>query len=496
LKRLALLIFALLCSLAVGQTTVTVGSKHFTESYVLGEIAKRLLAEAGFQAAHRQGLGNTSIVWQALKSGEIDAYPEYTGTVKEEILKEKGALSDADMAAALKPFGVGMSAQLGFNNTYALVMRKDQAEKLGIHAIGDLRGHHDLRVKLSHEFLKRKDGWEPLSQRYGLDVTDVQGIDHGLAYAALSGNQIDVTDAYSTDAQIGQFNLEVLKDDQGFFPQYKAIFLYRLSLPPKAVVALESLKGKIDEPFMIRMNAEAEKTKDFTRAASLYFEKAGANAGAQRKGPSTAENILRWTLRHLQLVGISLLIAILIGLPLGILASRPGILSQMILGATGVVQTIPSLALLALLVPVDGLGISTRTAILALFLYSLLPIVRNTAVGLQEISPSVRESAEALGLEPSARLLKIYLPMASRTILAGIKTSAIINIGTATLAALIAQGGLGDPIIAGLAINDTGTILQGAIPAAALALLAGILFDLLDRIIIPRGLRLRQETAR
>ena len=180
----------------------------------------------------------------------------------------------------------------------------------------------------------------------------------------------------------------------------------------------------------------------------------------------------------------------IVGIPLGILASRGGAVGHVILGFAGVMQTIPSLALLALLVPLPFFGISVRTAITALFLYGLLPIVRNTATGLQDIPRSLRESAIALGLEPGAQLRKIFLPIASRSILAGIKTSAVINIGTATLAALIGAGGLGEPILSGLNLNDHVTILQGAIPAAVLALLVQWLFDLLDRVLIPKGLRL------
>jgi osmoprotectant transport system permease protein len=240
---------------------------------------------------------------------------------------------------------------------------------------------------------------------------------------------------------------------------------------------------------MVRMNAEAERTKNFGRAAALLF-----GAEAQRSAAANAETfgakLSRWTTRHLFLVGVSLGLAILVGLPLGILASRPGFASQAILGVTGVIQTIPSLALLALLVPLPFFGISVTTAIVALFLYSLLPIVRNTATGIQDIPPPLRESAKALGLEPWARLVKVYLPMASRTILAGIKTSAVINVGTATIAALIGAGGYGEPIISGLSLNDNRTILEGAIPAAALALLVQLAFDLLDRVLIPRGMRL------
>jgi osmoprotectant transport system permease protein len=487
MKRAFVLIFLLASVVSFAAQTITVGSKKFTESYVLGEIAKRVLQNAGFEVVHKQGIGATAIVWEALKSGGIDAYPEYTGTVKEELLKLTGEVTDDQLRADLKPFGIGMSRELGFNNTYALVMRKDQAASLNIHKISDLRTHTDLRVKLSHEFLKRKDGWEPLVDRYGLRIPDVEGIDHGIAYAALHSNQIDVTDAYSTDAPIGKFNLEVLQDDLNFFPQYKAVFLYRLNIPQPAIDALNSLGDKIHEPQMIAMNGDAENTSDFSHAAGLFFHE-------NRKPASRIDYgaIAEWTARHLELVGWSLLAAIIVGIPLGIWASRPGLASQVILGTTGVIQTIPSLALLVLLVSVPALGISIWTAIIALFLYSLLPIVRNTAVGLQEIPSSTRESAEALGLEPGARLRKIYLPMASRTILAGIKTSAIINIGTATLAAFISQGGLGEPIISGLAINDMTVVLQGAIPAAILALVAGWFFDLLDMILIPKGLRLKQ----
>ena len=199
---------------------------------------------------------------------------------------------------------------------------------------------------------------------------------------------------------------------------------------------------------------------------------------------------MRWTARHLELAGFSLLLSILIGIPLGIWASRGGAIGHVILGFAGVVQTIPSLALLALLVPLPFFGISVRTAIAALFLYGLLPIVRNTATGLQDIPRALRESAVALGLSSTARLWQIHLPMASRSILGGIKTSAVISVGTATLAALIGAGGLGEPILSGLNLNDHATILQGAVPAAVLALLVQWLFDLLDRVLIPKGLRL------
>jgi osmoprotectant transport system permease protein len=484
----ATILFAIFvfCSEAKPQQIV-IGSKRFTESYVLGEIAKTALQNAGFTVEHKQGMGGTIILWEALRGGQIALYPEYTGTISEEILKAKQPLSTDEIRALLRPEGVGMTGPLGFDNTYALVMRRDRAAKLGIRKISDLRNHPDLRFGITHEFLDRRDGWAPLCARYGLQMRNVRGIDHALGYAALAAGSIDVKDAYSTDAKIAEDNLIALEDDLHFFPQYKAVFLYRLDIDHRAVAALEKLAGTLDEARMIRLNAEAERTKNYASAAALYFgEKPKHVAG------ELARKIGRWTWRHLQLVGASLLLAIVVGIPLGIRASRPGPVSDFILAATGVIQTIPSLALLALLVPLPFFGISAVTAIFALFLYSLLPIVRNTATGLQDIPTAVRESAAALGLEPRAQLWKVFLPLASRTILAGVKTSAIINVGTATLAALIGVGGLGEPIISGLNLNDYNTILQGAIPAALLALLVQFIFDGLDRVVIPKGLRLKQ----
>jgi len=466
-----------------------IGSKKFTESYVLGEIAKQVLTNAGIRAEHRQGMGGTIILWQALRGGQIDAYPEYTGTIAQEILKTDRALSLTEIRDALAKFGVGTTESLGFNNTYALVMRRGEAQRLGVHTISDLRNHPELKIGLTHEFLDRHDGWQPLRERYGLPQENVIGIDHALGYAALGNGSIDVKDAYSTDAKIVENDLIVLEDDLEFFQNYDAVFLFRLSLRQDAVAALRHLEGTLNEKRMTTLNAEAERTKNYTTAAGLYFETAARSATAT-SGESFTHKLLRWTLRHLQLAGVSLVLAVLIGIPLGILASRGGAVGHTILGFAGVVQTIPSLALLALLVPLPFFGISARTAIAALFLYGLLPIVRNTASGLQDIPRSLRESSIALGLSPATQLWQIYLPMASRSILSGIKTSAVINVGTATLAALIGAGGLGEPILSGLNLNDHVTILEGAIPAALLALIVQWLFDLLDRVLIPKGLRL------
>src|SRR5438876_10384841 len=303
----ALLFVVVTCASA---NPVIIGSKKFTESYVLGEIARRTLAEAGIPAEHRQGMGGTIILWQALNGGQIDAYPEYTGTITQEVLKTDRELSLGEIRNALAKFGAGITEPLGFNNTYALVMRRSEAQRLGLHTISDLRNHPELKVGLTHEFLDRHDGWQPLRARYGLSEQNVIGIDHALGYAALANGSIDVKDAYSTDAKITENDLVVLEDDLQFFPRYEAVYLYRLSLSPSAIATLKKLEGTLDEARMTRLNAEAERRKDYSRAASLYFQERGASPTAGG-GESFSHKLVRWTVRHLELAGISLLLAVL-----------------------------------------------------------------------------------------------------------------------------------------------------------------------------------------
>lgn len=484
-------LLALLLS-AWTEKTITIGSKHFTESYVLAEIAQKVLKDAHYQV-ELQGVGGSIIIWAALNSGQISVYPDYTGTIKEVILKHPGPMTRPQMQAALREYGIGMTENLGFNNTYALAIQRTLAETLDLHKISDLRKYPELLSGLSHEFLVRPDGWANLSKHYGLAMTEVRGMDHALAYAAMQADKIQLMNAYSTDGKLFEYDLEVLEDDLQFFPDYQAVYLYRLDLDPTVLSALQKLEGRIDEARMIRLNAEAERSNSYASAAALYFAE---ETGEQNAIPATplAVNLRKWTLRHLQLVVLSLFFAVILGIPLGMVASRGGPLGQGILAAIGILQTIPSLALLALLVSIPSLGMSQTTAVIALFAYSLLPIVRNTASGLQNIEPTLRETSRVLGLGPLARLRLIYLPLATPTILAGIQTSAVINVGTATLAALIGTGGLGEPIMSGLALNDSATILQGAIPAALLAILVQYLFTVIEYLVVPKGLRIKPDS--
>lgn len=466
-----------------------IGSKNFTESVVLGEVARVAAQQHGVTVRHRRDLGGTRILWRALLEGEIDAYPEYTGTLTHELLP--GLPADADLAVVhqrLQALGIDMTDPLGFSNTYALGMRAERAHQLHIRHISDLIRHPALKLAFSNEFMNREDGWPGLKKTYGLPMA-ARGMDHTLAYHALAAGAIDVTDVYSTDAEIVADDLRVLDDDRRYFPRYDAVFLYRLDLrsrAPRFVTVLKGLSGQIDAAAMRAMNkaVRIDGRSETTVAADFL----GANESSQGTGTTFWARLGQRTLEHLRLVGTSLALALLLALPLGILAARWRRLGQVVLALTGVLQTVPSLALFVFMIPLFGIG--AAPAIAALFLYSLLPIVRNTHAGLVGIAPDLRESAAALGLPPRVRLGRVELPLALRSILAGVKTAAVINVGTATLGALIGAGGYGQPILTGIRLDNIGLILEGAIPAALLALAVQGVFEGIERALTPRGLRL------
>jgi osmoprotectant transport system permease protein len=457
-----------------------VGSKRFTESYILGEILVRTAGDA----VHRPGLGNTGILYAALKSGAIDLYPEYTGTIAREILRLGGDPGLEELNRALAPLGFGAAVPLGFNNSYALAMREERAQALGIRSLADLARHPQLKLGLSPEFLGRADGWPGLKAAYALPFATPAGLDHGLAYEAIAAGRIDVMDIYTTDAKIERFGLRTLEDGRRFFPRYDAVLLYRLDVPtrfPETWARLRKLERRIDEQTMIRLNAAAElQGRSFAEAAALLD--AGDAGRAERKFADVlfGPDFWRLTREHLVLVFASLAASVAVGVPLGILCQKLRALTQLVLGAVGVIQTVPALALLAFLIALLG-AIGTLPALIALFLYALLPIVRNTHAGLEAVGVGMRQAALALGLSSRERLRLVELPLALPSILAGIKTSAIINVGTATIAAFVGAGGYGERIVSGLALNDSATLLAGAIPAAGLALAVQAAFELGER---------------
>jgi len=475
-------------------TKLKIGSKKFTESVILGEILSQLTSHQGTETEHLKELGGTRVLWNALKKGNIDIYPEYTGTIVQEILSDKNIENENKLIAELSKDGIKMSAPLGFNNTYALGMKKELAKRLGIKTISDLRNHPELRFGFTNEFLNRGDGWPSLRDSYDLPQKSVTGLDHDLAYRGLEGGSIDVIDLYSTDAEIRYYDLEILDDDLSHFSQYNAVILYREELEethPEELKAILSLEGKLPEDSIIGLNASVKLDGVSESRAAQGFLKNNLSIETEVNSESFLSRLRRNTLQHLFLVCVSLAAAILISIPLGILAYKVKKVGQLVLGIVGIIQTLPSLALLVFMIPFFGIG--TVPAIVALFLYSLLPIVRNTYSGLHDIPADLRESAEALGLSSFARLRLIEMPLAARSILSGIKTSAVINVGTATLGALIGAGGYGQPILTGIRLDNIGLILEGAIPAAVLALIVQGMFDLMERFLVPGGLRLKKS---
>jgi osmoprotectant transport system permease protein len=479
------------------QHPIVIGCKQDVEGQVLAEMMAQLLEDRGFAVDRRFSLGGTLICFEALKRGSVDVYPEYSGTIEQAILQLPGRVSHAQMREQLgSRFKVEMLDFFGFSNTYALALKRATAERLNLKRISDLTGHADLRFGLSNEFLNRADGWIGLAKAYGFGVRPV-GMEHALTYAAIHEGKLDITDAYSTDGDLRKFDLVLLEDDRRFFPGYLAMPLVREDLSDSAKRALEELAGKMNEVEMQALNQSVQEKKSLREVVVQFLRSKELLTGHSAPTSSPIEGggvertidwpfLLSCTLTHLKLTFIALLAGMVVAIPLGAVVYRLGALSRPLIYIAGVLQTIPSIALLAFMIPIFGIG--AKPAIAALFLYSLLPILNNTATALLSIDPVLRKVSVGMGLTPWQRLRYIELPLAAPTILVGIKTAAVINIGTATLAAFIGAGGLGEPIVTGLALNDAGLILQGAVPAALLAVITELAFELLQRVAVPRHL--------
>ncbi len=497
---LALVIGFATCAFAMAE--VRVGSKVFTESVILGEIIRTVGNAVGTDTEHRAELGGTGLVWKALLAGDIDLYPDYTGTIAESILQDESITDHDDIARELAKNNIGITRSLGFENTYALGMRTRLAKQLNVQTISDLKKHRQLKFGFGNEFMDRRDGWPSLRKKYQLAPSEVTGLDHMLAYRAIESGDIDVMDVYTTDANIRQYDITLLEDDLDHFPNYNAVILFRKDLvdqEPQFFEALRRLEGAISVSAMRQMNELVDiQGKDETVVAAqfaktIFVDRPEVADQISAVAESRLSGIWKHTWEHLFLVAVSLTAAIFVAIPLGIVAAKNAALGQIILTTAEIIQTIPGLAMLILVMsPLRMIGFSVvgpAPAIVALFLYSLLPIIRNTFTGLQNIPKSMRESAEALGLSAKTRLWKIELPLASRTILAGIKTTAVINVGYATLGGLIGAGGYGQLIMQGLRKSSEAKMLEGAIPAAVLALLVKFLFEAIEKWVVPEGLK-------
>ncbi len=490
---------------------VVVASKPFGESYLLAEMFAQLLEARGLRVDRRPGLGATDLAFSALQTGAIDVYPEYTGTGLLAILHEtpSGGAGDAYRRVSAefrRRWGIRWLAPLGFENGYAISVRRATADSLHLESLSDLARHAgQLRAGLTADFIGRPDGLVGLQHAYDLHFREVRPLGPAIKYQALAAGQVDVIDGYSTDGLIARYDLTVLSDDRHFFPPYEAAPLVSARLAttePRAIAALEELGGQIDVARMRALNERVEvKGEPVAAVARDALAQLGlVGSVAPPTTTSTGESrtsltaylvdqrstIARLTLRHIELVAVSLLIAILLAVPLGLALERAAGKAESVIRGVGVLQTLPGIALLAFMIPLLGIGVVP--ALVALVLYSLYPIMRNTFTGVRDADPAAVASARALGMTDRQILRDVRLPLAAPIIMAGIRTAAVVDVGTATLAAFIGAGGLGEPIVAGLALSDTRMILSGAIPAALLALAVDAVLAGVERLIKPGGL--------
>ena len=508
--RARILLAAPLLALAASRQqpgAVVVASKPFGESYLLAEMFAQLLEARGISVDRRPGLGATELAFRALRSDAIDVYPEYTGTGLLVLLGEapRGNANDVFHRVAEefpRRFGVRWLPPLGFENTYAIAVRKTMADSLGLRTLSDLSRVADrLRAGLTPDFIGRADGLPGLSRAYGFHFRDVRALLPAVKYRALDAGEVDIVDGYSTDGLIERYAFSVLADDKSFFPPYEAAALISKRLAadnPRAVATLTELSGRIDVGRMRTLNRRVEvEGIPIPRVASEALTELGLLPSGNRSlvaadnGRSSLASYFaasRGTLaslaaRHLMLVSISLVAAILVGVPLGLILERHATSAEPVIRAVGVVQTLPGIALLAFMIPLLGIGI--LPALVALTIYSLYPIVRNTFTGVRDADPSAVDAARALGMTDGQILRQVRFPLAAPVIMAGIRTAAVIDVGTATLAAFIGAGGLGEPIVSGLALSDTRMILSGAIPAALLALAVDTTLAVVERFVRP-----------
>lgn len=488
------------------QRPVVVASKPFGESYLLAEMFAQLLEHDGIAVDRRFGFGATELAWRALEGGQIDVYPEYTGTGLLAILGQQPVNDPREVFRIVsremeRRAGARWLPPLGFENSYAIAVRRETAERLSLATLSDLASvAGQLTAGFTPDFIGRSDGLAGLTEEYHLAFKDVRSLLAAVKYRALADGAVDIIDGYATDGLIARYDLVVLRDDHHFFPPYEAAALVGRRVAdsmPEAIVALSRLSGMLDDAMMRQLNARIETDgdtpADVARDAlgELGLGDAIPLTGDTEPSKTTGSylsprRILSLTLRHLFLVALSLGAAIIIALPLGVTLERRPRHAEGVIRAIGVLQTIPGIALLAFMIPV--LGIGTLPAIVALFLYSLYPIVRNSYTGVRGADPAAVAGATASGMTPGQVLRLVRLPLAAPVIMAGIRTAAVINVGTATLAAFIGAGGLGDPIVAGLALSDHRMILSGAVPAALLALVVDGVLALVERSVTPGGL--------
>lgn len=490
---------------------IVVGSKNFMENKLLAEIFAQLIeARTDLTVERRLGLAGTQVCFEALRTGAIDLYPEYTGTGLVSILQQPPT-GDARTALTtvrsefLHRWDLWWLNPLGFENAYALAMPRSRMPDRPLRTLSDLAARSSsLTAGFGYEFIQRPDGLPGLETRYGLTFQRVQAMQQTLKYQAAAMGEIDVLDVYTTDGRLSVYDFVVLEDDRHFFPPYEAAGLIRgstLKQHPELGSVLGLLSNAFDAKTMRQLNYRLQEGGESVEAvAHDALSALHLFAGEESQSPpalhdqglfaylwSNRSTLMQQTFEHLTLAGLALGLGILLAVPLGLLLERHPTVAEPLIRGIGLTQTIPSIALLAFMIPVFGIGV--LPAVIALWIYSLFPIVRNTYSGLRDAAPEAVESARALGMTEWQILYWVRLPLAAPVIMAGIRTAGVITVGTTTLAAFIGAGGLGVPIVAGLQMANTTVILSGALPAALLALVIDGSLGKVEDWIKPRGLQ-------
>ncbi len=517
LRRLApllLLVWWLTPSLSLARPLV-VASKKFPENALLAEALAQLLEQRGLSVERKLNMGNTALVFENLKHGNVDVYPEYSGTAQQflsashEIEQRTPAAVRRFVEAELRRrHELFWGPPLGFNNTYAIAVRAKLAQQHQLETISDLAAFSHqggLRFVFTHEFLARQDGWKPLAKRYDLKA-EPRAVEHGIAYELLATSQADAMEVYSTEGLIAVNDVVLLQDDLRHFPPYDAAYVYGSAVGTNAdaLMAINSLAGRLTDERMRQLNhlVEVEGRSIPLVANQLLSEErllaksamtqpaATGKAGFWRLLETQPDLLLSRIRQHLWLTLLALMASACVGIPLGYGATRKRWLGFVSLSGANIVQTVPSLALLVFMIPVatllsrltSGLADAMELAALgSLFLYGVLPIIRNTKDGLQAVDPAITDAATGLGMDRAQIARQVLLPLAAPFIIAGLRTSVVIGTGAATLAAFIGAGGLGEAIISGLAVQNYAEVLTGAVPAALLAIAFDAGFALLQR---------------
>ncbi len=507
-----LLLAVILSTPALAQDRIVVGSKNFAESRLLAEIFAQLLEQrTDLEVERRLNLAGTQVCFEALRTGAIDLYPEYTGTGLVSLLGEE-ALADPTVTLNrvrrmfLERWDLWWIAPLGFENAYEVAVPRSLAEHHGLQTITDLAAiAPELGGGFGYEFMGRRDGLPGLETTYGLKFAEVRGFQQTLKYQAAASGEIDALDVYTTDGRLLVYDLVVLADDLGFFPSYEAAALVNgetLRRYPEVGSTLALLAGAFDEETMRGLNFRLQEgAEEAAAVADDALRTLGLIEGAVTSATAPPQRGLltylwaerralgRRTLEHLRLSASALALGAALAIPLGLWLVRRRRLAEPVIRLVGVSQTIPSIALLAFMVPLLGVGVVP--ALTALWIYSLFPILRNTYTGVRDADPDAVEAATAMGMTDGQILRQIRLPLAAPVIMAGVRTAGVITVGTATLAAFIGAGGLGEPIVTGLQLADTTLILSGALPAAALAIAVDTLLGRLERLVRPPGVNLQ-----